>query len=432
MLLLPARSLLLLAIATLVPRALLAVFLGVVGAPERWEYDVIAANIVAGSGHVYDRFGFVYSAYAPPLWSWILAAVLAAVGETRGAIQVLQAVLCFGAAVTSAGLARRISGDETSGLIAGVLVALQPSLLYYSVAKSDPLPLNVLLLGLIAAAAVSLIDAREDGRALRFGLLTGLGVLSRGTPAVAFPLVAIALFVSRRSGAFRAVALSGAAMALCLAPWLIRNVALLGAPVLTSTTGENFWRGNHEGASGGVLDLNGGEITHVVPTNPALPPAVRTVLATGTEMQRHDVFMSEARRFISAEPLAALDLFARKMRTFWWRIDSDPPDYPRWASIAYAALYRTELAFALVGAFLVFRSRGQASKNRPAAALILGLISAIGVLQSAFYVQGRHRFMVEPLLLTFSAVGVAGLTRRLVVVSGGLLRRRTTRTGSSQ
>lgn len=411
MLPLSARSLLILAIATLVPRALLAWFLGVVGEPERWEYDVIAANIVAGGGHVYDRFGFVYAAYAPPLWSWILAALLAATGEARGAIQVLQALFCLGAALTSAALTRRITGDETSSLLAGLLVALQPSLLYYSVVKSDPLPLNACLLGLIAGAAVSLLDEPSDGRALRFGVLAGLGVLSRGTPAVAFPLVAIGLFMRPRGGALRAAAVSAAALVLCLAPWLIRNVVVLGSPVLTSTTGENFWRGNHEGASGGVVDLDGGEITRLVPGNPALPPSIRAVLATGTEMQRHDVFLSEARRFIGTEPLEALALFGRKMRSFWWRVDSDPRDYPRAASITYAVVYRTELAFAVLGAFLVFRSRGQASPDRRAAALILGLILAIGILQSAFYVQGRHRFMIEPLLLIFTAIGLTATTR---------------------
>lgn len=416
MLSLSARSLLILAVATLLPRALLAVLLGVVGEPERWEYDVIAANIVAGSGHVYDRFGFVYAAYAPPLWSWILAALLAVGGDARITIQVLQGLLCLGAAVISTNLTRRITGDETAALVAGLLVALQPSLLYYSVVKSDPLPLNVFLLGLIAGSAASLLERPEDGRALRFGLLTGLGVLSRGTPVVALPAVTLALFLGRRGGALRAVALSTAAMVLCLAPWLIRNVAVLGAPVLTSTTGENFWRGNHEGAGGGVLDLNGGEITRMVPANPALPPAVRAVLASGTEMQRHEIFMSEAWRFMRAEPLEALGLFARKARIFWWSLESDPRDYPRAASISYAVLYRTELAFALVGAFLMFRSRGQASPNRPAAALVLGLIAGIGVLQSAFYVQGRHRFLVEPLLLIFTAIGATA------VIRGGRLR----------
>ena len=245
MLPLSTRSLLVLAIATLAPRAALAARLGVVGEPERWEYDVIAANIVAGSGHVYDRLGFVYAAYAPPLWSGMLAALLVVTGDARIAIQVLQAFFCFGAAVTCGGLARRITGDETTGLLTGLLVALQPSLLYYSVAKSDPLPLNVLLLGLIAAAATALIEEPGDRRALVFGFLTGLGVLSRGTPAVALPLVVLALFVRRRRGARRAALVSTAAVVLCLTPWLIRNLVVLGGPVFTSTTGENFWRGNH-------------------------------------------------------------------------------------------------------------------------------------------------------------------------------------------
>ena len=52
------REMAFLCVATLVPRALLATVLGVAGNPERWEYDVIAANIVNGQGHVYDREGF--------------------------------------------------------------------------------------------------------------------------------------------------------------------------------------------------------------------------------------------------------------------------------------------------------------------------------------------------------------------------------------
>ena len=231
---------------------------------------------------------------------------------------------------------------------------------------------------------------------------------------VALPVAALALFARRRSGALRAVAVSTAAMSLCVAPWVIRNVAVLGAPVLTSTTGENFWRGNHEGAGGGVVDLDGGEITRIAPTNPDLPPAIRTVLASGTEIQRHEIFMAEAWRFIGTEPLEAAGLFARKMRTFWWRIDSDPRDYPRTASITYAAIYRTELALALFGAFVLFRSRGAASPSpdRWAAALALGLMIAVSVLQSAFYVQGRHRFLIEPLLLMFTAIALSTLARR--------------------
>ena len=345
-----------LAVATLVPRALLALILGRVGQPERWEYDVIAANLVAGSGHVYDRYGFVYAAYSPPLWSVHARRAAILFGDARVGIQVLQAVICFGAALTFGGLARRISGSEQTGLLAGLLVALQPSLLYYSVMKSDPLPMNVLLLGLITAAATSLVAQPNDRQALGFGVLVGLGVLSRGTPIVALPVVASALLVKSKGAALRPIAVAVLAFILGVAPWVMRNLVVLGAPLITSTTGENFWRGNHAGAGGGVRDLNGAEITRLEPTNAALPDAVRAVLARGTEAERHQVFMAEAWRFIGSEPRAAARLFAWKMRTLWWRIDSDPDNYPRAAAIAYETIYRAELLLALVGIFMVFRA----------------------------------------------------------------------------
>ncbi|MBX7183872.1 MAG: glycosyltransferase family 39 protein [Vicinamibacteria bacterium] len=412
MLSLSPRSLALIAIAALLSRVLVAAVLGLVGTPERWEYDTIAAHIAAGNGHVYEHFAFVYAAYAPPLWSMVLALLRIMTGDAPIAIQILQALLCLGAAAVCGGLARRISGEETVGLLAGILVAVQPSLLYYSVAKSDPLPLNAFLLSLIASAGIGLASEPNDRRALAFGCLTGLGILSRGTPVAALPVVAFALILRRDERGRRAIAVSTIAVGLCIAPWLLRNVAVVGAPILTSTTGENFWRGNHEGAGGGVRDLNGGEITQVTPLNPALPPSLRAVLASGSEIQRHDAFMSEAWRFIRTEPLAAMRLFVTKMRIFWWRIDSDPLDYPRMASITYAAIYRSELALALLGSFLLFRSRDEPSRpRRSAASLVAGIMIAVSLLQSAFYVQGRHRFLIEPLLLVFTALGAGALVR---------------------
>ena len=76
---------------------------------------------------------------------------------------------------------------------------------------------------------------------------------------------------------------------------------MIGSPLITSTTGENFWRGNHLGASGGVVDLDGGRITILGPSNPALPAPIRSVLATGTEIDRHEAFMTEARALSGAQ-----------------------------------------------------------------------------------------------------------------------------------
>ena len=115
--------------------------------------------------------------------------------------------------------------------------------------------------------------------------------------------------------------------------------------------------------------------------------------------------MTEAWRFITADPWAATRLFARKLRTFWWRVDSNPGDYPAMAARGYEWTFRVELVLALLGAWLTLRS----PHSRAAAGICLGLIVAISLLQCAFYVQGRHRFLVEPLLLIFTAIGLERL-----------------------
>ncbi|MEO8500024.1 MAG: glycosyltransferase family 39 protein [Vicinamibacteria bacterium] len=411
---LSARQLVLLAVFTLLPRMGLAVFLGIVGEPERWEYDVIAGNIVAGSGHVYDRLGFVYAAYSPPLWSVLLAALRGLFGEARGSIQVLQGLLCLGAAVTYGNLARRISGDARTGALAALLVALQPSLLFYSVVKSDPLPLNVLLLGMIVVLGIDVVNEPTPRLAARFGVLLGLGVLSRGTPVVALPIVAVALLGRFAGQALRTLGVIAVAFALCLAPWLIRNVLLLGVPVITTTAGENFWRGNHAGATGGVQDENGGQITHLIVSNPDLPEPIRTGLTGRSEVERDRLFGLEGWRFIREKPKAAMELFTRKLRRFWWQIDSDPRDYLQENAIAYEAVYRLELALAVLGMWLAVRSKPDRAdpRERRAAFLSIAVMIAVSLLQCAFYVQGRHRFLIEPLLLLFMAIGLTALVRR--------------------
>ncbi|MEO6403797.1 MAG: glycosyltransferase family 39 protein, partial [Vicinamibacteria bacterium] len=246
------RRLMALLAVTVGSRVVLAAFLGVTGYPQWWEYDVIAYNISHGLGHTYDRDGFIYAAYAPPLWSYVLAVLRLLVAEERLGIQVVQALCCFVTAAICGATANRISGRASIGLLAALLIAMQPSLLYYSVAQSDPLPLNCLLLAMIIMAGLSTVERPEARASALFGLLLAAGVLSRGTPIVALPVIALALW--HRHGlprAARHTMIGIGFLVVGLAPWLVRNQRLLGRPVITSTAGENFWRGNHEGATGG-------------------------------------------------------------------------------------------------------------------------------------------------------------------------------------
>jgi len=138
------------------------------------------------------------------------------------------------------------------------------------------------------------------------------------------------------------------------------------------------------------------------------------VLAGGSEADRHRVFLAEAWRFIGAHPDRALSLFIKKLKIFWWKIESDRWDYSSGMSGLYEWIYRTELVLALGGGIaLLRRAPESAGSPRAALGLVLALMVGISLLQSAFYVQGRHRFLIEPLLLVFTACGAAAVIDRL-------------------
>lgn len=409
-----ARPLLLLAALVFLPRLFLAWYLGVAGNPEIWEYDVIGACIHAGLGHIYEINGLRYLAYAPPLWSYILAGLMGLPGDSRGWIQVAQAIFCLGAALAAAGIGRRLSGRDGVGVACGALVALQPSLLYYSVVKSDPLPLNVLLVCVIALAGMRTLEAPSWRKGLAFGLLAALGTLARGTPAVALPTLAVLMVARWRRRALVPLIAAALTFAAGVSPWLIRNHVLLGSPILTSTTGENLWRGNNAAATGGAFDVSGRSLSVASAAPEAFPPSIRAALATGVELERQEAFLDEVRRFVRERPASAVRLFVRKLRILWWRLESAPDDYWPRAAQTYEWIYRAELSLALVGVWTLWRNRTgtPVGSGRWEVLYVLLLGLTLSVLQALFYVQGRHRFLIEPLLLIFTAVGTHALARR--------------------
>jgi hypothetical protein len=410
-----ARPWVLLAAIALLSRALLALSLGIWGQPERFEYDVIAANIHAGLGHTYQRGMYHYAAYAPPAWSYVLAFLLSLGAGNGVSLQVVQALLCLGASVTCAVLTRRLVDHPRAPFYCGLLVALQPSLLYYSVTKSDPLPLNALLLTLICLGASILVERPDGVRGALLGLLIALATLARGTPAIALPIVAIALMVAWGRRAFLPVLAMTGGMALGLFPWVARNSVFVGEPLITSTTGENFWRGNNPLATGGVSDKLGRTLTSLSHDDEAyspFSPAIRKALAFGDERERHRVFMAEAWRFIRAKPAHAFFLFTEKMKTFWWRIESRPEDYSAAKTFLYEWIYRAELCLAVVGVWIWVRRSSKTTASHATLVIVVSMMLGLSLVQSAFYVQGRHRFLIEPLLLVFTAIGVAGFGDR--------------------
>jgi 4-amino-4-deoxy-L-arabinose transferase-like glycosyltransferase len=181
--------------------------------------------------------------FYPPLYPYFLAASARLFGSF-GAALVVQAVLggVTAAAVTQIG-ARAFS--PRVGLVAGLVIALHPELLWFSAHYWS----ETLFLALFFWAVERLLSAgRRSAASVAFvsGLLWGLAALTRETALYMAPLAALHLFLTvarpRRLVVPLALALG---LLLAVAPWTFRNYRVFGAFVPISTFGAlNLWQGN--------------------------------------------------------------------------------------------------------------------------------------------------------------------------------------------
>ena len=201
-------------------------------------YLEIGRQIRAGHGYVTNAWQHLWNhpAHFPmpeskwsPLFSYLAAGLMPLVGDswTTGKL----VVLLFGVSVPAltVWLGAGLSGRRSVGLIAGVLAALHPTLVTWSLRVLT----EVCSIALVAAVyALALKPGR--GRAALLGALLGLAYLMKYQNALLW--VAVAGVVVLERGWRRALAdlwPAAAAYALVIAPWLVRNVRVFGDPFYT-------------------------------------------------------------------------------------------------------------------------------------------------------------------------------------------------------
>jgi 4-amino-4-deoxy-L-arabinose transferase-like glycosyltransferase len=394
--------------AALLLRIALIVVFKTYAHPEIWEFETIANHLLAGKGYSVRFLNNNYKSFATPLFGFLCAGIYAVTNHSFFAVLLIQSLFSIGLALTVFKIATIVFNPRV-GLLATVLVAFHPGFLYYDVFNLLPLSIDSFLI----AAITFLLLKNKERPTLKsmslIGSLIGIAVLSRGITGVLLPLVII-YFVFVRS-AHRIYRLKIIACVLCgtflvLAPWLIRNYIVHKQFVLiASTSGENFWRGNNLYATGTSYDQKQTEIFEL------WPQTFKEKVLAMNELQQQQFFEREALSFIRANPGIAASLYAKKVYYFWWFSPQSGTIYPKNYMAVYRVYYIVIVSFFIVG--LIF---ALAFSNRDVlkSSLILICFSiCICLGQSLFYVEGRHRWLIEPLMIIFFSYGVAESWRRL-------------------
>lgn len=376
--------------------------------PETFEYDVMATNLLAGRGLVYQSLGIPYASFTGPVYPALCAAVYALTGSSRAAMIIVQALLSSMLPVVIAAIGRALF-DHRSGICAGLLVALHPGLVLYAT-KLHPLIIEALLFGLIGLGVLRLRQRPSWFHRGWVGAALGLMILSRPTALVLIPLVAgwlVWCWPGDRREALRIVMVTLAIALGVVLPWTARNALIHHRFLLVqSTSGQSFWKGNNPQTVSGNLDAQGRDLFSIMPRE------LRDRLKGATnELQQQHMFWEEAHRYVVQHPWAFVELLGKKLMAFWWFSPTTGWSYPRWYLMGYQWWYVWSLGLMVLGAW---RGLGHAPGERRHEAWLLVLACVtISVGQSLFYVEGRHRWAVEPLLLVFAGKGLAELWHRV-------------------
>ncbi|HSE28653.1 MAG TPA: glycosyltransferase family 39 protein [Gemmatimonadales bacterium] len=203
---------------------------------HRWLFDVVDSN---GYLRITDE-AFQASAWADPVYTGILAALLAGVpGHYQLAALILNLGLLLLVFWGTYRLGERIAGP-VPGLIAVVLlVRIHP--FHDSVVQMTNTVLSGALIVVAGLALVSALERPTRGRAVALGLGLGVAVLAGPSAQFFVPAALLMLLLAARGDGLRRAAgqaaIVAAASALVVLPWTARNWLRFGELVPVRTGG---------------------------------------------------------------------------------------------------------------------------------------------------------------------------------------------------
>jgi 4-amino-4-deoxy-L-arabinose transferase-like glycosyltransferase len=360
-------------------------------------YHTMALNLLDGR-EIADNMGnrAMYNVGYP---LFVIAPLLALFGPDILSVQVGNAVLGTLGVFLCYAVARDLGIGRAGRLLAALAWAIYvPSWLYAEYLAKENL-MTPLMLG-IMWCALQLERRPSAAIAAACGLLFGFLALVGNAGLVLVPVAAIALLIARFGYRLKIVAFSiavGVALAV-IAPWMIRNAEVLGAPVLNTNGGFNLYLGNNPMANGYFVSI----------ADTPRGPTWEALRKTG-EVRASQILKDEAIDWIRDKPLQFAQLAYRKAVLFW-----TPPIH---AGEGSGSRTETLVRFVWLFEFMVLAAGAVGSvfvhAGRTRHALILWLaIAGYTAVHMLFYVVYRYREPIMPLLCVLAAAFLDALWTR--------------------
>jgi len=339
------------------------------------------------------------TAFHPPLFPALLALASLLGATSYDAHQAIGCALGAGT-VAVTGLAARRLGGQRLGMVAAAIAAIYPPLVANdSLLMSESL--YGLTVGLAVLAALAYSEAPGVKPAAALGLALGAASLTRAEALLFLPLLAAPLML-RGGRRWAHLGVTCIVVALCVAPWAVRNSVTFDEPVLVTTVegsvvgGANL-KSTYYGNMLGAWDFKG------LYASPAARDPTRDEAVQSRRW--HDEAVRYARDHASRLPLIAA---LRLMRT-WSLYPLDPRDKVDFAVAHYNHIRALEwLSLLMFLAVVCLALAGWPVLRRGGAALVplAAPLVVVGIVSVLAYGDLRFRQAAEVPLVILAAAGV--------------------------
>jgi tetratricopeptide (TPR) repeat protein len=367
-------------------------------------YDAWAQEIAAGDWLGKGVF------YQAPLYPYFLAALKLAFGDNLWLIRLFQVFL----AAVSCGLVFMAGSaffSRSSGIAAGLILSFYAPAVFFT-ALIEKSVLDLFLLAVFLFLLGRALETPKPAQWIGAGAVLGLLGLSREN-ALVLALVApvwMALYFSQHRLAARLgwIALFCAGIFLILAPVGLRNLKAGGEfKLTTSQLGANFFIGNNPSADGTYGSVRNQIGEPQLEGKDALRIAQRALGRSLSPGEVSDYWLGRSWEYIRSEPGDWLRLMLRKWLMVWHAREIEDSDdyyiYKQWswllALLGSVSHFGTLAPLAALGVLLTLRERRRLW-------LLYAMIAALALSVAIFYVFGRYRFPLVPMLALFAGAAL--------------------------
>ncbi|TVO62950.1 MAG: hypothetical protein FHP92_10240 [Denitromonas halophila] len=368
--------------------------------PESDEiaYASMAMNLINGHGIVDYKGNHAMYSVGYPLF--VLAPVFSLFGESTFAARIANVLLGGVSILLCHRVAREAGANRSGRIIAAAIWALYlPASVYgvYLLKENLMVPLMLAVMW----CALRLSKRPSPAAAVTCGLLLGAIALTGSAALSLGGAVAFALWVCPASFYRRGILALCIAAGVCSvsAPWIVRNMNVLGAPVLNTNGGFNLYLGNNPAATGmfvSIVDTPRGKGWE----------AFR--LAQG-EVEASESLKRDAIAWIMEDPARFAALMVKKAVYFW----TPPLHAGKGEASGVESIIR--VLWAIQFAIMVLAALGSILTrhiSRPHLITLWLAIAGYTAVHMLFYVIFRYREPIMPILGIIAALSLQPLLSR--------------------